>query len=260
MFSTIKKIGNYTVPLLLMLIAGCYPYAKMKSVETSMIKFDTTFSKTDEDAQINALIGPYKQKKDSVMYSELGVSEVAMVKGLPEGLLGNFVADLVLKQAQKYYKPKDGKQVDICLLNNGGLRTSLPKGSITLEKVFELMPFDNMMVVITLSGEQTKALFDYVAASGGMPIAGCKIGIKDSTATHVEVGNMPFDITKSYKVATSDYLSNGGDKMIFFRKPLETETLGILLRDAIIEYMQEENRKGRNLTAKLDGRVYKMEN
>jgi 2',3'-cyclic-nucleotide 2'-phosphodiesterase (5'-nucleotidase family) len=93
-----------------------------------------------------------------------------------------------------------------------------------------------------------------------MPIAGCKFGVKDSVAMNIEVGGKPFDINQSYKVATSDYLANGGDKMIFFKNPLETEVLGVLLRDAIIEYMTEENKKGKTLTAKLDGRIYKIEN
>ncbi len=249
---------NYAFILLLTLVVGCYPYAKIKSVDTKVIPFDSTYAKADEDAQINAMVLPYKLKKDSVMHSELGTSEMAMVKGLPEGLLGDFVSDLVLQEARLHYKPKDGKQVDICLLNNGGLRTSLPKGVITREKAFELMPFDNMTVVVTLSGEETKSLFDFVARMGGMPMAGAKLGVKDSVASVIEIGGKPFDINQSYKVATSDYLSNGGDKMNFFKNPLETEVLGILLRDAIIEYMTNETKQGRKLSAKLDGRIYKI--
>jgi 2',3'-cyclic-nucleotide 2'-phosphodiesterase (5'-nucleotidase family) len=248
----------YGLTIMLLMSLACTPYVKIKSVETNVIPFDSTYS-TFEDAEINSFIMPYKQKKDSVMHSSLATSQVPMVKGLPEGLLGNFVADLTLQQARKYYKSEDGSGVDICLLNNGGLRTSLPEGVITREKAFELMPFDNMMVVLTLSGAQTKKLFDYVADNGGMPIAGCKLGIKDSSATFIEIGGKAFDISKSYKIATSDYLANGGDKMLFFKNPLETETLGILLRDAIIEYMIQEDKQGRSLNAKLDGRIYRVE-
>ena len=250
----------YIICALLLIILGCYPYAKIKKIDTRVIPFDSSYSKQDEDTEINAIVKPYKQKKDSVMHSELATAEMAMVKGLPEGLLGNFCADLTLQQARKYYKAQHGQTVDIALLNNGGLRTSLPKGIITREKAFELMPFDNMMVVITLSGEQTKELFDFVAKMGGMPIAGCKIGLKDSIASKIEINGQAFDISKSYKVATSDYLANGGDKMIFFKNPLQMEVLNVLLRDAIIEYMVEENKQGRKLTAKLDGRIYKITN
>lgn len=253
-----KIVYQYSFLFLIVFSIGCYPYAKIKSVETKTIPFDSTYSQAEEDAEINALVQPYKVKKDSVMHAELAISDVAMVKGLPEGLLGNFVADLSLRQAQKYYHPKDGKTVDLCLLNNGGLRTSLPKGTITREKAFELMPFDNMMVIVTLSGEQTKALFDYLAKTGGMPMSGASLGIKDSTASIIEVAGKPFDINQTYKVATSDYLANGGDKMSFFKNPIQTESLGVLLRDAIIEYMVEESKKGRTLSAKLDGRIYKI--
>jgi 2',3'-cyclic-nucleotide 2'-phosphodiesterase (5'-nucleotidase family) len=193
---------------------------------------------------------------DSEMNKVLAYSDQVMIKGNPEGLLNNFVSDLILKKSNEYYKAADGKKVDMCLLNTGGLRQSLPKGAITLGKVYELMPFENYLVIVTLSGVKTKQMFDYIAKVGGMPLSGFAMGMKDTLAVNVTMNGKPFDISKNYTIVTSDYLANGGDKMKFFNDPIKREALGVKVRDAIIIYIKEENEKGNTLKAKLDKRIY----
>lgn len=152
--------------------------------------------------------------------------------------------------------PKDSIKADLCLLNNGGLRATLPKGEITRGKIFELMPFENELVVLTLSGAQTKELFIVLAKFGGMPVSGINIGIADDRPDEVFINDIPFDSSKTYKVVTSDYLANGGGKLQFFNNPLKREDLGIKLRDAIIAYIIEEREKGNKLTSGYDGRIH----
>jgi 2',3'-cyclic-nucleotide 2'-phosphodiesterase (5'-nucleotidase family) len=141
-------------------------------------------------------------------------------------------------------------------MNTGGLRTPLPKGAIKKSKVFELMPFENELVVLTLSGEKTFEMFQFIAKKGGIPVSGFKMGIKDSNVVSVKVGEIKFDKSKKYRIVTSDYLANGGDKMIFFNNPLKRVSLNLKVRDAIIEYMFEETKKGNKLKSKLDSRIY----
>ena len=247
---------RHIIPLFALLLAlGCASQAKLKSVDTAYVELSKTGSAT-EDSAIVKQISPYKTKMEKEMNEIVSVSSVAMMKGEPEGLLGNFVADLILKKTNEKYSPADGAKADICMLNNGGLRTALPKGEITRGKAFELMPFDNSIVVLTMSGEKTLQMLEYIAAIGGTPISGVTMGIKDKKPVNVKVNGKPFDVNRTYKVATSDYLANGGDKMNFFKDPISTEVLNYLLRDAIIEYMREEHRKGNELKAELDGRIY----
>src|SRR5688572_22906602 len=103
--------------------------------------------KEKDDSTINAIILPYKEKVDADMNKVIGYSEVAMPKlrDQPETLLGNFVADCAFETAQSL-----DKEVDFCVLNNGGLRSSLPMGDITIRNVYELMPFDNEIVVVSM--------------------------------------------------------------------------------------------------------------
>ncbi len=208
------------------------------------------------DSTVYAIIKPYKAELEKTMNEVLNISETPMVKGEPEGLLGNFVADLILKKSNEYYKKQDTCEIQICILNSGGLRTSLPKGDINRGKIFELMPFENEISILTITGKKTNELFEFIAKSGGVPVSGVKMGIENGTAVNVFVGEEKFDSTKTYKVVTSDYLANGGDKYNFFSAPLKRENLGIKIRDAIIEFCVEEKEKGNSLISKLDGRVF----
>ena len=206
---------------------------------------------------MTAELAPYKMQLSKIMDEVLAYSQKTMMKDNPEGLLGDFSADAVFKKAKEYCK--DSCKVDFCLLNNGGLRNPLPKGNITRGNIFQLMPFENEMIFITMKGEDIKELFDFIANKGGMPVAGMKMKIKNNMASDVTIGDKPFDITKSYTVVTSDYLAGGGDNMLFFAKAIKKKTIGKKLRDAIIEYLQDESKKGNTINVTKDGRIQKVE-
>jgi 2',3'-cyclic-nucleotide 2'-phosphodiesterase (5'-nucleotidase family) len=238
--------------VLSLLLNACAPKKlAVKSIATNAVVLNKNSA---EDKEFVDLINPYKTQIDKEMNQVLIVSSSAAMKGQPEGDLGNLVSDIILVKANEYAKEK----VDVCMLNNGGLRTSLPAGEITLGKVFELMPFENEMVVVTLDGKQVQKMFNYAAKEGGMPMSGATAEIKDTVAVNIMIGGVAFDVNKNYKVATSDYLAAGGDKMKFFKQPVAYEPMKKKIRDAIIEYMVEENKKGNKLNPHKDGRFKKQ--
>lgn len=247
-----KKI-SLVIPFYLLLFVSCSQQAKLVKTEKGNVQLNKD---QKPDSSIQAIINPYKAPLDAEMNDVLIISDAIAIKGDPESTLGNLVADIVLIKTNEKYKAKFNESVDFCLLNKGGLRTSLPKGDITVGKVFELMPFENEIVVLTLSGKKTQEMFDYIAYNKGMPFAGIKMGIRDTGAVNMLVNGKPFDINKNYKIVTSDYLSAGGDKMRFFNKPIAIDTIKYLMRNALIDYMREEGKKGKTLQPKLDGRIY----
>ena len=211
-------------------------------------------SMSKEDSNLISLITPYKQKMQKQMEEVIGASEVAMTKEQPEGILGNFVADCLYTMS-KNYLGKDSAKIDAVLLNNGGLRTSLPKGEIKVSNIFELMPFDNELKIVKLSGEQCEKMFAFIAEKGGMPIANLRMKIENNQAKDVFIGNQIFDRKKSYYILSSDYLIAGGDKMNFFANAESSFSLNVLIRDAIIDYFKLMKKEDKKINPKLDGRI-----
>ena len=117
------------------------------------------------------------------------------------------------------------------------------------------MPFENEMVIVTLSGETTGKLLDFIAAKGGVPVSGLKLTLRDTLVVSALINGVPFDKSKSYKVVTSDYLANGGDNLSFMADALNKEIPHVKLRDAFINNLAERNQQGKKLTAKIEGRI-----
>jgi 2',3'-cyclic-nucleotide 2'-phosphodiesterase (5'-nucleotidase family) len=202
------------------------------------------------------IIKPYKAQLDSQMNEILAYSEVTMYKDQPEGLLNNFVSDLIYAKGNEYLKKSYNLTAPICLLNYGGLRTGLPKGAMTMRNVYELMPFENELVAMEIQGTQVSKLLSYLAQKGGMPETGIRMGIKDNAATNVTIQGVPFDESKSYLIITSDYLAMGGDDMTFLLHPIANYPLGLKVRDAIIDYLKEQTINRNTVTTQLDKRIY----
>lgn len=189
------------------------------------------------------------------MNAIVGHAEIAMDKKMPESLLGNFMADAFLAMA----KEKFNTQVDVALMNYGGIRlTQLPAGPVTRGKIFELMPFDNLLVLQRLKGSELQVLLDLMAARGGWPVAGMKMQIKDKKAVNVTIGWQPLDPAKIYVVANSDFLANGGDDLHVLRT-IPQENKGYLMRDALFDYIEELKKRGKNIGAAIENRVSNAE-
>ncbi len=251
------KYLKYLLALIIALtVFSCAEQAERPVVESEVIPVDS-INVPEKDTIIAEKIAKYREPLEEVMKSVIAYSEQSMERGTPEGLLNNFVADLTLKIGSRVYDPEDDKPIDFCLLNYGGLRTSIPKGAVTKSRVYELMPFENELVVVTLTPEKTYELFKYLASSErGMPVSGIRLGIKDEYPEVIKIRGESFDENRNYKVLTSDYLAHGGDNMNFFLQPINYELVGIKLRDAIIHHMENVHEQGRKISSVLDERIF----
>ena len=244
----------FIIALLPLLSAGCTTKSHITKIETTSYRLADS-SNSDIDSSTYYKILPYKKSLDADMSAVLAFSEQAMEKGYPEGLLGDFVSDACLEVAKKSYYPTDEKPIDFIFLNNGGLRNSLPKGNITKGNIFELMPFENELVVLKINGTLVKKIFNFIAAKDGAPVAGVKFGIKDKQAVNIEINNQPFDSARTYKTVTSDYLAGGGDQYFFLAEVKERESLNLKVRDAIIQYLKQKSAANEHLIVKADQRI-----
>jgi 2',3'-cyclic-nucleotide 2'-phosphodiesterase (5'-nucleotidase family) len=188
------------------------------------------------------------------MQTVIGKSEKPLLKADGESTLGNFFCDAVLIETKKYLG-KDSVILNAAVFNKGGLRNPLPQGNVTVGNIFELMPFDNVVVLLKMSGTQIKDMLNKISEKGGIPIGGIRFVIRDNKPIQVTINGQPFDESKFYWVVTSDYLANGGDNYNFFKNAIEKKTTGILLRDMIIEHCKTLTQNGNLIKSQLDGRI-----
>lgn len=196
---------------------------------------------------------PYKLKMDSQMNAVIGYTDVALTKTYvgTESLLGNFFSDAAFAEAGKL-----DQQIDFAMPStNGGLRNDLPLGPVTLANVFELMPFENELMIYELKGDKVKELLDNIAASGGQPVAGIKFRIADKKATDIVIAGKAFDLSRNYRVLTSDYIASGGDGVDTFKNPVAFKVVGLKVRDALINYIRQQQSADKKITSKLDRRI-----
>ncbi|MEL7586436.1 MAG: 5'-nucleotidase [Prolixibacteraceae bacterium] len=211
---------------------------------------------TTVDSSLIKLVQPYKDKLTAEMQEVIGYSTDDLVKSRPESKLTNYLADLFLEEGRSYAEGLPQKPIpQIAYLNYGGLRTALPQGEITVGKIFELMPFENEMVLLKLRGDDLYALAEKLAAQGGDCVSGLKLRIRDGKIADLKVAGRPFDHAAGYWLVTNDYVANGGDDMSMFRNHLEYIATGIKLRDCIIGYMRREYRAGKKISPRLDRRI-----
>ncbi|UOQ72104.1 5'-nucleotidase C-terminal domain-containing protein [Hymenobacter cellulosilyticus] len=211
-------------------------------------------SKTQpEDPKAAATIEPYKQRVTQQMTEVLGVAPVAITKNNGESPLANLVADVQRERATQAL----GQPIDVGVMTNGGLRAALPAGPVTMGSIFELMPFENELVVLDTPGPVMQEMLNY-AARIKMALSNVTYTVgADGKAANVLIGGKPFDPSRTYTIAISDYLAGGGDQMVFF-KAIKPRSTGVLLRTAIVDHIRSLTKQGKPLEAKVEGRVKVM--
>lgn len=205
-------------------------------IQVNAYNYGMEGSRQGEQTAMKTFLQPYSDSVNNSMNIVIGKLEVPLTKSWPECSLGHFMTDAYLEMAEK----KFGRKVDVALMNYGGIRlNSMEPGPITRGKIFELMPFDNVMVLLELNGEQLQEFMNNLANRGGWPMSGATYTILNKKATELKIGGRPVEPQAKYTLATSDYVANGGDDNSVL-KGLVQINIGYLQRDAIIEYVKEK--------------------
>lgn len=208
-----------------------------------------------QDTALLNFLEPYSKNVNKTMNDVVGVATVSMDKKQPECTLGNFMVDAFITMAAEKYNTK----VDVAVVNFGGIRlTQLASGNVTTGKIFELMPFDNLLILQKVKGSALQEFLNIAAERGGWPVAGMTMQIKNKKAVNVKIGGKPLDPNVVYTVANSDFLANGGDNADMLRT-LPQISNGYLMRDAILDYIKKQKSQGKNISANIENRVTNAE-
>ena len=237
------------IVLCLYVLISCKQVQHIAEIKTTPQKIEAN---TTEDAATKALIAPYKKQLDAEMNKVIGICAKNLIKEKPESTLGNWMCDALHQQSETFIN----EPLDFTIVNHGGLRIpNMSKGDITKGKIFELMPFDNMIVILEMDGKVVKQLFDHIAAYGGWPVSRqVQFVIEGKEAKNIKINGDTLDFAQTYRMSISDYVANGGDKC-FFLKDQKRVTTGKLIRDALLEYVEENHKKGKTVDSQLENRI-----
>ncbi len=237
----------YTIAACIVLVA-CQQHYVPQQVEYAGYAINV---KDSSGQNLSRLLEPYKDSVVKLMDNVIGNLPVSLEKSLPDGTLGNFLADSYLMMAKQKYNPK----ASIAFMNHGGIRlNSIPAGPIKRGKVFEVMPFDNEMIIQDVTGEMLQEYLNGIAADGGGGVAGISFQIADKKAVNVLINGKPIEPAVKYTMVNSDYVVNGGGGYTGFRDLPKNKT-GYLLRNAILDYINGFTEKNLPVAIQEDKRI-----
>ncbi len=170
-----------------------------------------------------------------------------------ESNIGNFIADVIREYAQ----------ADIAGINSGGIRQNLPAGPIKKLDIKNILPFDNAVTVMTVSGKdvlefvKTNAKSSAYKLHGILQISGLRYEYEktdndDVKILKVEVNGVPLDSNKTYTFATVDFVVANADKYLGFQ-PKEVKNLMMPLSKLVMNVIEER----KEVKSKVDGRMVK---
>ncbi|MGX1902552.1 5'-nucleotidase C-terminal domain-containing protein [Thermolongibacillus altinsuensis] len=201
-------------------------------------------SNKQEDATIQQIVQKYKNEVDETLQQVIANISVDL-DGERENVrtketnLGNLIADAM----------RSALNTDVALTNGGGIRASIPKGDVTRNHVLTTLPFANTLVKLSITGADLKKALEhgvrlYPEQNGGFPhVSGIRFTF-DATKpageriTNVEINGQPLDETKTYTLATNDFLAKGGDGYTMFTNGTIEFDSGELLSSIVISYLQ----------------------
>ena len=227
------------------------PEMGIKEIQSERVSIDENLK---EDKEISNFIAPYQKHLNKTLDSAVAYNPRLLSKtdGNLNTALGNLMADIVMIQANPVIRKKTGRDIDFVLLNHGGIRAELSEGAVSSRSAYNLMPFENEIVVAELSGKKVQEMLKYLErAKTAHPVSGIKIKAdKNFRIYKATIDGKEISENKTYLVATSDYLFNGGDNMQFFKDPVNLYGADYKLRNALIDYFNKVD----TIHAKIDDR------
>ena len=251
------KNKHFVVIITIMLFQGCRRSPpELSTISGKLLPIDRTISPKDRIANF---IAPYQLRIDQVLDSVLTYSptNISKTDGAYNSSAGNLMADIILQEVNPIFKARTGNNIDFVLLNFGGIRSTISKGTVSARNAFEVMPFENAVDIVELDGKTTRELVTFLIRSKlAHPIAGIQIIMDREGGLHeVNIQGKPFDEDKKYYVATSDYLVTGGDRMDFFKNNISVTRSDYKIKNVMIDYFKKVD----TLHARVDDRFIHMD-
>ncbi|MFC5410082.1 5'-nucleotidase C-terminal domain-containing protein [Larkinella bovis] len=243
------------LPVLVLLMVACQKSGYHLTNQTyQRIQVDSVAA--PGNTAMTRFLEPYKQKLGQTMNEVLVESAVPLDKAKPESALNNMLADAILQ----YGRQTLGVAVDCSHLNYGGIRTSLPKGPIRIGHIYEVMPFDNQLTLMTMKGSMLREFFEYFignqAEENALIVGGVRVVVKNNLLTSITFTNgRTFDPNQTYTVLMSDYIASRGGGTAFLKDAVARKDFAVTIRDVFIDYFRQLGKSGQPINPTIDGRI-----
>ncbi len=205
-----------------------------------------------DDAELAKVIAPLAAEIHNSFGRVIGNVPKGIGKGagLGDHPLGFFLADVMREGAAKSL----GVEVRFAFTNSGGLRRNIPPGELHVQDIYEVLPFDNELVVAEYTGAQVLAIVkEGILKRGGEPSSGIKASVT-GTPEHPVVAitwsdGSPIDPAATYRAATTDYLLANGDSTPTIKLGVHVVLTGVPVRQLVIESCERTGKLGKPIAA-----------
>lgn len=231
------KVKYYLLGSVFSLLLACKPSLNLIDIQPQ--KNIVVGQEIEQKQDFVEVIAPYKNQLDKSMNQKISYTEVELNRNGDNSNLGVVLSDYLFEGANNWAKSNNVERVDASILNIGGIRNNISEGDILVRHIFEVMPFENELVIIKMKGEDIQGIFDYYEKTQkNNPVSHLYVEVKNGKLEKALINGEEPKKDKYYYIATSDYLAQGGDNMYFFAKGEMIKT-GITLRDLFIEYFKK---------------------
>ena len=232
----------------------CVPMKKVVS-SSSKVNSNLAEGSITPDKEVGDMLNGYMQEVMPKLNEVIGKTDVDLEHNRGElSIFGEWTADVM----------KDASGAQIAFQNGGGVRTSIPKGEITVGDMYEVMPFDNTLYTFDMTGEQIKEVLENGIMNtdiGWVQLSGIVVKYDSTKPAGQRVLEMtlkdgtPIEMDKTYKVVTNDFMATGGDNYTAFTKAKNGKDTGTPVRESMIQAVRDMTAKGQNLAPKYEERV-----
>lgn len=206
------------------------------SHDYTLFPIDQTVPK---DAEVEELLQDYEEalSRDYALGQVVGYAEEQLTRygsGGGDSMLGNLTAEAM--------RAFPGVETEIALTNTLGIRADIPAGNITLDAIYNSMPFDNTITTMFLSGREVQELLDYVTerssergCSSQAQVAGIEFTMNCDLqmAQDIRINGAPLDLAGTYELATNNYIAHGGSGFEVLERNTTQIDTGISIRDVV---------------------------
>lgn len=222
-----------------------------RDYEYKLIPVTDRFADAELDKRMAEHISPYREKVDSINNVVVGYSRRAMANVREAGPYANWAGDFGQWYGERVADSirstgKEFPQIDMSIMNVGGIRQPMPEGKVSQGLILSAFPFSNRMRIISIKGKELLATMRIVAPKGGEAISKEAKVVTDGKGgvVHFLINGEDVDSERDYVVATIDYIAEGNDDMTPMARHKEIWRDNEEVSVRILEYMDYLTRHG----------------